>query len=107
MGKKLLIGLSISAIFFSSFATANNQLYDYKQLGLDTPRTAAETAFAIRFSGSRAFDCYKNGKVVFGIGVNALFLSLEERKKVEEQHENRFHSPFNWKESNAYIRIQA
>lgn len=106
MGKRL-IGLLLSAISLSAYAADERQLFDYKELGWDTPRTSAETAFAVRFSDSRVFDCYKNGKIVFRFGLNALAPGFESSKKVEAQYVKKYHVPFNWEESAAYIRIEA
>lgn len=104
---KRLIGLLLSAISLYAYAAGESQLFNYKELGWDTPHTGAETAFAVRFSDSRMFNCYKNGKVIFGFGLNALAPGFESSKQVEAQYAQKYHIPFNWEESAAYIRIEA
>lgn len=101
MGKRITV--VVSATFFAVYAYANEPLFDYKQLDGDS----ANYAFINRFSDSRVFNCYNNGKVVFGIGVNALFKGSESSKKVEEQYIKKYHTPFDWDKRASYIRIEA
>lgn len=106
MGKRL-IGLFLSAISLSAHATSEPQLFDYKELGWDTPRTSAETAFTVRFSDSRIFHCYQNGKAVFKLGVGIPAKGLRSGQAAEAQYSQKHHTSFDWNESASYIEIEA
>ena len=105
MGKKL-IGMLIGVASLSTYAVPNDQLFDYKQLGLDTPRTGAESAFAIRFSDSRSFDCYKNGKAAFHMGISVPSKWSPDKSEIESQHVKKFGTSFDWNQSRDYILIE-
>lgn len=108
MGKRLS-GLLLSVLWvisISVYAAGNPQLFSYKELGWDTPRTSAETAFSVRFSDSRIFNCYKNGKAAFELGVGVPVENLRSGKALETQYTEKYHASFNWQESAAYIDIE-
>lgn len=105
MGKRLS-GLFLITISLSIYAADFQKLFDYKALGWDTPRTSSETAFTVRFSDSRMFNCYKNGKVVFELGAGTPAKGLRSGNAIETQFAEKFHAPFNWQESPAYIDIE-
>lgn len=107
MGKRL-IGLLLSVISLSADAAPKQQLFDYKELGWDTTRTGPETAFAVRFSDSRIFNCYKNGKVIFrfGVGTPAKNLYLDGGKTIESDYLTKYRKPFDWRDLNEYISVQ-
>jgi hypothetical protein len=105
MGKKLVLGLVVMGCLHTQVASAE-QLFDYKQLGFDTPRTGAETAFGIRFSDSRDFNCYRNGKVVFSMGVGEPSKWMRGGNEVASQYLKKYGTPLDWEQSRAYIRLE-
>ncbi len=105
MGKRL-IGLFLSAISLSACAAGEKQLFNYKELGWDTPRTSAETAFSVRFSDSRTFNCYKNGKAAFRLSAGIPAKGLRSGDAAEAQYGQKHSAPFDWKESLAYIEVE-
>ena len=58
---KRMIALLIAMTFVH--ANASTPLFDFRQLDGDS----ANYAFINRFSDSRIFNCYKDGRVAFGI----------------------------------------
>lgn len=106
MGKRLS-GILLQLISLSAYAASDQQLFDYKELGWDTPRTGAETAFSVRFSDSRVFNCYRNGKTVFkfGVGMPVKGLYLDKGKAIESSYAAKYRTPFDWNDKAAYISV--
>lgn len=104
MGKRL-IGILIGIASLSTHATPNSQLFNYKQLGLDTPRTGAESAFAIRFSDSRSFNCYSDGKVVFSMGISIPLKGTRAGNEVASQYLKKYGTAFDWSQLRDYIEV--
>ena len=81
-------------------AGATPALFDYKSLDGDS----ANYAFINRFSDSRVFNCYKNGKVVFKMGVGVPFKG-ETGQEIAAQYLKKYGTPFNWNHSHDYIAL--
>lgn len=106
---KRLIALLIGFASLGVRAAPEKQLFDYKELGWDDPRTGAETAFAVRFSDSRMFNCYANGKLAFSFGVGEPVKGSyrDGGKAIESDHLQKYKAPLDWRKTVAYISIQA
>lgn len=101
---KGIIALAIGA-FFLAHANASEPLFDYKQLDADS----TNFAYINRFSDSRMFNCYKDGKVIlkFGVGIPAKSLYIDGGRAIESEYMAKYKKSFDWKNLNEYISIQA
>jgi len=103
MGKRIIV-LWIAS-FLALHANAKEALFDFRQLDGDS----ANYSFINRFSDSRMFNCYGNGKLRFSFGVGEPVKGSyrDGGKTIEADHLQKYRVPLDWTKAVAYISIQA
>lgn len=88
-------------VTLATSAAATPALFDYKALDGDS----ANYAFINRFSDSRVFHCYKNGKMVFEMGVGIPFKG-ETGQEIASQYLKKYGTAFDWSHARDHIEIE-